>query len=522
MRYEDPQGEAALRYDRWGTRRGLPYAADPAWDDSPGRGPAPDAGAWVGGGGGGWAGSANRWDEPSRGFAPPGPRDGEGAGSGGGWDGGIGGYGDDGYDADDDGYVADAGPLYRGPWLPPRVWMRWRRRPWFPRFYGMIRRARPAGVLRHRGTGARYPVFRGRMGGRGWRVVTRPRGMRYEVVGLEAETGVPNEAEYEYENESEYENVNENESESENEGESEGESEMLALPGAGASTSSGYAPADLTSRPGGGYRLRLPHQGVHTILARLRPEQLRTLTGGALPADPAAAVARGVGRVARRARRLGRLRGRRAGSGLEVFGTPGFRLLVRPTGEMEGEILAVTPVAGEMEVYADRQPGYRRSVGGKEYRVRGAHATVTWSRAEPVAGAASLRPPASAVYVLLKDNQPIYVGESSSWSTRWRARLQALAEFGIPTTPYTVAVGSIAWSDPGQPAPKPDLLRTEVEHLLVRGLMRAGIRLNNRRSIEPVLPAPRGFRVVNAGVVPRGVPPVLQPAGQDTPYELEG
>lgn len=506
MRYEDPQGEAALRYDRWGTRRGQPYAADPAWDDPPGRGAAADADAWTGGGGGGWAGPANRWDEPGRAFRPPprrsrwAERDG-GYGGYGGADDGFGGgpadgYAAGGFDAYDDGYAVDPVRVYGGPWLPPRIWARWRRRPWFPRFYGMLRRARPAGVLRHRSTGARYPVFRGRFGGRGWRVVTRPRGgMRFEVVGLEAETGFGNEAETGVGNEA------------------EAESEMLALPGAGASTSTGYAPTDLTSRPGGGYRLRLPHQGVHTILARLRPEQLRALTGGGLPADPAAAVARGVGRIARRARRMGRLRNRRGGPSLDVFGTPGFRLLVRPTGEMEGEILAVTPVEGEV--------------------TRSVNANVTWHGPYKFTRKGVLKPTqkgqtvpnlnTSGVYLVEKQGKKnpnaAYVGQADDFKKRLGTREEHMRQLAASTRRHRVYLGI-----PSGPQSGLDDVEHATVRSVVRGLANAGPnadatrkaaprkdkRVTNERPHAPFKVGPGGLNVTHAAAPGQSIPGYLR------------
>jgi hypothetical protein len=490
MRYEhEEEGEggrlsgAVSRFDRWGTRRGSPYAADPAYDEPPA---TPGTAGWTGGGGGGWSGPANRWDAD----AGYGSDIGHGDEPAGAWN--------DGW-ADDDGFDVQAVHLWGGPWLPPRVWARWRRRPWFPRVHRMLRTARPAGTLRSRTSGARYPVYRGRMGGRSWRVVTRPRGrMRYEVVGLEAETG--------------------------------GEGEMLSMmPGGG-----GGSPVS-AGAPAAGYRLRLPHAGLHTILGRLRPEQLRALSGGALPADPAAAVARGVGRIARRARRLGRFRGAPGGPRLDVFGTPGFRLLVRPTGEMEGEILAVAPVAGELDgeaevVYADRASGYRRSVGGKQYRVRGAHARVTWAKPFPLADVLSQNVGRDAVYVLLQKDaaapggfRPIYIGETTAWRARWKTRLQTLSEFGIKPDPYRVSFGTIEWIATRSPKPPPDLVRNDVEHILVRGLRKYG--LNNRTSNQPILPPPndgkkqRSFIVANVNA-PAAFPREPMTARGDTLYEL--
>jgi hypothetical protein len=96
----------------------------------------------------------------------------------------------------------------------------------------------------------------------------------------------------------------------------------------------------------GRLKLRLPHSALHAVLARWRPEQLRRLAGGGLSADPTPAVVRGIARIARQARRMGRWRSGGDGEALEVFATPGYRLLVRRTGPREGEIVMLSSVAG--------------------------------------------------------------------------------------------------------------------------------------------------------------------------------
>jgi hypothetical protein len=104
---------------------------------------------------------------------------------------------------------------------------------------------------------------------------------------------------------------------------------------------------------------------------------------------------------------------------------------------------------------------------------------------------------------------------------RWRGRLQALSELGIGLAPYTVAVGSIAWTGPA-PAPPADLLRSDVEHVLIRACARAGVKLNNRTATNRILPAPLGFRVQSGGSVPPGLPATVVDLGQSTPFELGG
>jgi hypothetical protein len=449
MRYEDESAGAgvsgaASRWDRWGARRGNPYAADPAWDEPPARrGTSPAA--WTGGSVGAAGGD-----------------DGYG-----GWDagGGYGAYGagDGGWDDSADLYAADVA-VYPGPWLPPYVWARWRRRPWFPRLQGMLRRARPAGALRHPRTGARYPVFRGRMGGRSWRVVTRPRGMRFEVMGMEAETGP--------------------------------EDEPLAMDGGADSIDDGWAPSAPAvtdddgdcggdGNGGGGYRLRLPHAGLHAILGRLRPEQLRGLAGGSLPADPAAAVARGVGRVARRARRMGRFPSR-GGPRLDVFGTRGYRLLVRPTGEMEGEILAVTPVRGELEEESRKHRSIQGTMtwyGPYRFVPRGPDVLTTIPGGPPL-----LHVGGKGVYLVEKRGSagfaPVYVGKAdTSFHGRLGERRTHLRQMKVDLARYRVFLGV-----PSAATTPADLFALEhaVVRSVVRGFTGAGAGATDKKTAEAI------------------------------------
>lgn len=487
MRYEqDAEGAGARltgpasRYDRWGTRRGNPYAADPAWDEPAPRGRGAAA-AWTGGAGGGWAGSVNRWDDGAdAGYGPdggPGAVEGLDAEPAGAWN--------QGWDDGADGIDVHPIHLWGGPWLPPRTWLRWRRRHWFPRFARMVRTARPVGTLRSR-SGARYPVYRGRMGGRTFRMVARPRGrMRYEVMAMEEETGGLGQS-------------------TGMQGEMGGEGELLAMGGSGASTSAGFNPP----QPAGGYRLRLPHAGIHAILGRLRPEQLRRLAGGTLPADPAAAVARGVGRLARRARRLGRFRGTGAGPRLDVFATPGFRLLVRPTGEMEGEILSVAPVQGEMEEEAQRSiVGTMTWYGPFRFIPTGGVVLTSTRGGPPVPAAVD----GKGVYLIEKlgkqGYQPVYVGKADpSFTVRLKTRRDNLRQAKVDLTRYRVFLGV-----PANAASLTSSQILDLEHAVIRsvlrGLARASPRATDKATAQAVPTTPLTnisprlpFELINQGL----------------------
>lgn len=234
---------------------------------------------------------------------------------------------DDGYDdgagppswPTGDGYVlAVPAPLWGGWRSPHQPWRFRRRRPRLGALAGLARHSTRIGTLRSRRSGAAFPVFAASAGGRRWGLVTRPRreleAEVHEIVAVrpaeELEFGLRPSPE---------------------------PIPPLAPPAARPGTT-----AD-------GWRLRLPHQGVHSILSRLRPDDLAKLAGGTLPADPAPTVVRSVARLAARSRRRGSLRSRRTGQRMELFEAPGYSLLVRPAGEMEGEILAVRPTGAAFE-----------------------------------------------------------------------------------------------------------------------------------------------------------------------------
>lgn len=207
--------------------------------------------------------------------------------------------------------------------LPVPVWMRWGggyrpRWPWGPRRPRPRRRPPPAierlgrlatgarriGTLRHRRSGARLPVYRGRLGRRSYRIVARPRGgLRREIVLIRPDSV-------------------------------HGEMEIFPL---SAATRREHRDAATT---GDGWQLRLPHARVHTILSRLQPEQVRRLAGNSMGADPGPAVARSIRRLASEARRVGSFG---PGGRMPVFAVAGYRILVHPIAEQEGEILTLRP-----------------------------------------------------------------------------------------------------------------------------------------------------------------------------------
>ncbi|HEX8675536.1 MAG TPA: hypothetical protein VF710_26830 [Longimicrobium sp.] len=311
-----------------------------------------------------------------------------------------------------------------------------------------------------------------------------------------------------------------------------------------------------------GYTLQLPHESLHTILSRLRPEQLRGITGGPLAGDPGPSLARAVGRVARAARRTPETIGGANGPPFPVFSAPGFRLLVRPRGPTQGEILMVRPESeAEAELVPVGAPGYTRPYKdpqtgkSQDLRVRGARVQITWKQL-PLTQARSLgvTDPRKVVYVLAKRTaaleivngkkknaaremggtylRPLYVGETKK-QDRMGPRIDVLRAFDVDFAPYVVCVGTIATLPSQMVQQKPQtrafaptssadmqLLREDVEHVLVRILTRAGYGLTVRTPRNPVWIADLGISVSHlnppAFLDPKGV----SLAKQTTPYEI--
>jgi len=310
-----------------------------------------------------------------------------------------------------------------------------------------------------------------------------------------------------------------------------------------------------------GYTLQLSHDSLHTILSRLHPEQLRGITGGPLSGDPGPRLAQAVGRVAQAARRTPETIGGANGPTLPVFSAPGFRLLVRPKGPTHGEILMVRPESeADAELIPVGVPGYTRphkdpkTGKSQDLRVRGARVQITWKQI-PLAQARSLgaADPRKIVYVLAKRTaapekvkgktkkaapevggtylRPLYVGETKK-QNRMGPRIDVLRSFDVDFDPFVVCVGTITTlpsqlvrlKTKARPIAQTDadlqLVREDVEHVLVRILTNTGYELTVRTPSNPVWIADQGISVSHVNP-----PAFLDPKGvslgkQATPYEI--
>jgi hypothetical protein len=218
---------------------------------------------------------------------------------------------------------------------------------------------------------------------------------------------------------------------------------------------------------------------------------------------------------------------------MELFEAPGYSLLVRPAGEMQGEIVAVRP-EGEGELVRPRDPEER--AGPARLRVRGAKATVRWAPA--IALNAVLGQNRAGVYIVVERSRgvPFYVGQSGGIGSEWGPRLHILRVFGVPIENFDIYIGAVSaakgltiknpasrspnWTaSPFKPGDRDDerLLRQDIEQVLIRYFDNSGLPVQrNQQSTNPVMSAPNGIEVRHAGAVPTFLQRPLTRAGAAT------
>ena len=119
----------------------------------------------------------------------------------------------------------------------------------------------------------------------------------------------------------------------------------------------------------------------------------------------------------------------------------------------------------------------------EEEITRSFSATLDWST--PVALSGALKRSDGGIYVVEKDGVPIYVGEAASFARRWLVRLEVLRQLALSSSPYTLRLARIAAANAPFNGAAGSRLRESIEHTVIRGLARQGIRLTNRTSIRP-------------------------------------
>jgi hypothetical protein len=119
----------------------------------------------------------------------------------------------------------------------------------------------------------------------------------------------------------------------------------------------------------------------------------------------------------------------------------------------------------------------------EEEITRSFRATLDWAAPVPLSGA--LKRTDGGIYVVEKNGNPIYVGEAASFLRRWLVRHEVLRQLDADTSAYTLRLARITWADAPWVGVKGSALREAVEHTIIRGLGRQGIKLTNRTSIRP-------------------------------------
>ena len=135
---------------------------------------------------------------------------------------------------------------------------------------------------------------------------------------------------------------------------------------------------------------------------------------------------------------------------------------------------------------ADALPNGQSVDGGDEGEItRSYQAVVRWSGPHPLAH--TLKRQDGGIYIVEKKQRPIYIGEALSFSRRWLVRLEVLRQLEMDVTGYSVRLGQIVSANVPLSGQTGSRLREAVEHTLIRGLARQGIKTRNILSTQPFL-----------------------------------
>lgn len=124
-------------------------------------------------------------------------------------------------------------------------------------------------------------------------------------------------------------------------------------------------------------------------------------------------------------------------------------------------------------------------------------ATIVWSGPYSIAEAA--RKSRSGLYVVASSTRPIYVGQTSSFKSRFTSRLRVLRQIGCDISGRKVYLGSIQLPAGGGKSAK---LRLDLESALIRSYSKRGQKLANRSSIRQFRMGPKDAIILNKGSLP--------------------
>jgi hypothetical protein len=258
-------------------------------------------------------------------------------------------------------------------------------------------------------------------------------------------------------------------------------------------------------RSPGGAVLRLPPERLATLAA-----EVRAAAHPAHPAaaDPQTAVREHVAALAHAARPAGTVAHPASGRTLHVFRAPGrageMEIVTAPPRGVLFDIMEVRPAAvlGELEIYHANAAAASDAAGRRH---RGPRVTITWTTqglSDFVQNPINF-PHTVYVLALVDGNfmepngvillhRPRYVGQTAELAARWQGQENLLRALGgNPQAPFAIWIGSVGPAPQnldfhgaagliGQQGVQEDLMRRDVEHVLIRSINRRIEAFNNR------------------------------------------
>ena len=125
-------------------------------------------------------------------------------------------------------------------------------------------------------------------------------------------------------------------------------------------------------------------------------------------------------------------------------------------------------------------------------------ATIYWNG--PISFSNVERKSGGGLYVIIKkDGRPIYVGQTGSFSRRFRARNNILRQTACDLSRRVVYLGVIQLP---RGRGKNLNLRLDLESVLIRSYLRRGFKLANRSSIKRFMMGSKDALIQNKGIIP--------------------
>jgi hypothetical protein len=143
------------------------------------------------------------------------------------------------------------------------------------------------------------------------------------------------------------------------------------------------------------------------------------------------------------------------------------------------------PVDPAIDAAAPSDAAVESPAAGEQEITRSFTATLDWTPPLPLTGA--LQRLDGGIYVVERNAEPVYVGEASSFAPRFALRLEVLRQMGVDITPLRVRLARITTTNAPMQGIQGSRLRESIEHTVIRGLLRQGVKLTNRTSIQPFM-----------------------------------